>query len=186
MISKVFNSQCKNPTTRDWVSTIKADLEYLGLNVNFADIRAMSKGKWKNTVKRSIKENSFINLEKIKQGHSKVNKLKHFGVEMQSYFKPNGHEARKEEIQTIFKMRCNMTKVKINMKGMYDTFECGVCLKDDETQEHIYTCKEIWKMREENSEIIPEYNKIFNGNTREKLNVARIYKKNLEILEKIS
>ena len=76
-----------------------------------------------------------------------------------------------------------MTKVKINMKGMYDTFECGVCLKDDETQEHIYTCKEIWKMREE---IIPDYNKIFNGNTREKLNVARIYKKNLEILEKIS
>ena len=72
MISKVFNSQCKNPTTRDWVSTIKADLEYLGLNVNFADIRAMSKGKWKNTVKRSIKENSFINLEKIKQGHLKL------------------------------------------------------------------------------------------------------------------
>ena len=73
--------------------------------------------------------------------------------------------------------------MKLNMKGMYDTFECGVCLKDEETLEHIYTCKEIWKMWEE---IIPDYKKIFNGKTREKLNVAGIYKKNLEILEKKS
>ena len=56
---------------------------------------------------------------------------------MQPYLLPNELNASKEEIQLIFKMRCRVTHVKINLKGLYDTYKCGVFLKEDESQEHI-------------------------------------------------
>ena len=55
----------------------------------------------------------------------------------------------------------------MNLKGLHDTYECGVCLKEDESQEHIYKCKEIWKAKDNQREKIPEYEKIRNGNTKE-------------------
>ena len=57
------------------------------------------------------------------------------------------------------------------MRESYDKFECGICLKDDESQEHIHTCKEIWKIRKESTENMPNYKKTTNGNAIEKLYV---------------
>ena len=48
--------------------------------------------------------------------------------------------------------------VKMNMKGIYDTYECEVCLM--ESQKHVYECKEIWKKKERNDEHIPKYEKL--------------------------
>ena len=42
-------------------------------------------------------------------------------------------------------------------KGIYDSYECEVCNKEEETQEHILNCKEINKVNEvENNEKIIE------------------------------
>ena len=79
----------------------------------------------------------------------------------------------------------------MNLKGLHDTYECGVtykcgvCLKEDESQEHIYKCKEIWKAKHNEGEKIPEYEKIRNGNTGEKIQIARIFKENMKIQEKL-
>ena len=186
MISKVFQSQCNHQTSKDWITTIKSDLEYLGLNVNFADIKEMSKAKWKATVKQSIREMSLKYLNNLKQRHSKVNELKHTSIKMQPYLLPNELNASKEEIQLIFKMRCRVTHVKTNLKGLYDTYECGVCLKEDETQEHIYKCTEILKLKEINDDKMPEYEKIMVGTTKEQIEIAKIFKENMKIHEKIS
>ena len=40
-----------------------------------------------------------------------------------------------------------MLNVKMNLKGLYDSFECEVCKDEDETQKHIYECKQIWKIK---------------------------------------
>ena len=69
----------------------------------------------------------------------------------------------------------------MNMKGLYDTYECSVCLKQDESQEKIYKCGEIWNTRKESFSNVPEYENIMNGNTKQKLEVARIFKENLKI-----
>ena len=73
----------------------------------------------------------------------------------------------------------------MNLKSWYDTYECTVCLDEDESQEHVYKCKEILKLRrcEEN---IPEFDLIMNGNVKEQLAVARIFMENMKILEKLS
>ena len=78
-----------------------------------------------------------------------------------------------------------MTKVKMNMKGLYDTHECRKCSIENETQEHIYKCEEILKLKAQKYEKYPEYEKIISGNSREKLQIARIFRENMKIIESI-
>ena len=54
------------------------------------------------------------------------------------------------------KIRSRVINVKMNMKGIYDNYECEVCLMEDESQKHVYECKEIWKRKESNEENIPK------------------------------
>ena len=183
MVFNVFQSQCENRTKRDWVTTVINDMEVLGLNVTFSEIQAMTKIKWKNIVKNRIKENSLKYLENMKQKYSKVMDLKHMNLTIQKYFLPTVQEISEEEIQMIFKMRSQVTKLKMNMKSAYDSYECKVCEKDDETQQHVYECKEIWKIKGKNIENIPQYEKIKNGSVSEQVEVARIFKENLNVHE---
>ena len=53
---------------------------------------------------------------------------------------------------------------------------CRYCEKENETQDHIYQCKERWKLNDIEFENVPKYEKIIDGNTREKIQVARISK----------
>ena len=62
MIKRVFQSQIKNKSKKDWITTILKDIEELNLNVTFEDIKKMSKGHWTNIIKESIKYNVFRNL----------------------------------------------------------------------------------------------------------------------------
>ena len=72
----------------------------------------------------------------------------------------------------------------MNLKGIYDTYECEVCLKEEESQKHIYECTEIWKIREINHENIPKYENILNGDVLEMIEVAKIIQANMKIQEK--
>ena len=68
-------------------------------------------------------------------------RLEYEKLEMQTYLLPNRFECSKEDTQIIFKIRSNMTNAKMNKKNLYKTHECTVCLKENETQQHIYICK---------------------------------------------
>ena len=183
MVKRVFESQQKNRTKNDWISTVLKDMEQLELDVTFADIQKMSKGEWKTIVKRSIIQKALQNLIEIKQTHSKVMQLNYEKLEMQSYFLPNKLECSREEIQMIFKLRRNMTNVKMNMKKLSKTHECSMCLKENETQEHIYTCDKIWEKSGKKNENHPEYGKIMTGNRKEKIMISKIFKQNMDIVE---
>ena len=95
---------------------------------------------------------------------------------------PNDVEKmNKDEVQMIFKIRCRMLNIKMNMKNQYDTFTCLVCLNEDETQKHVYECKEILKLNNKKHSEIPEYEEIFSGNVHKKVKIARILEENLKI-----
>ena len=47
----------------------------------------------------------------------------------------------------------------MNYQGLYDDFECGAC-EEQEDQEHIYQCKVLVKINQ-NQEEIPKYEKRF-------------------------
>ena len=85
-----------------------------------------------------------------------------------------------EERPLIFKLRSEVTNIKMNYKGMYENFQCEVCNEEDETQEHIIKCKILNKEEKDNV----DYSKIKNGNIIEMVKIARMFKKNLGIREK--
>ena len=103
---------------------------------------------------------------------------------MQRYLKPNNLKIKKDEAQTIFKMRSRVTEVKTNYKGNYETYECDLCKMEEESQEHILVCKEILKTRN-NDKKPPEYKNIFNGNTGLQLEVAQYFDENLRRRKKM-
>ena len=65
MLFKVFEKQCQNRTTKDWVTTVLNDLEILGMKTTFADIQKTNKTQWKNIVKIKVKEHAFKVLEEM-------------------------------------------------------------------------------------------------------------------------
>ena len=113
MVHQFFEAQMKNPTPKDWVTTVGNDLKELDMNVTFADIRTMSKGKFKSMLKLNIKKKAIKELEKKKSTHSKVKHIKHGFLKIQSYLLPSEMKMTQEERQLIFQLRSGVTHVKI-------------------------------------------------------------------------
>ena len=108
-----------------------------------------------------MNHHDFKYLNEMKKKHSKVRHLKHEKLEMQSYLKLNDVDIKKSETQNIFKLRCNMTKVKCNMSNMFDSLECRICKNELETQKHVYECETLWKQKNYEYEIA--YERIMDG-----------------------
>ena len=64
---------------------------------------------------------------------------------------------------------------------MYEDFLCEICNEENESQEHIIKCKKI----EKNNTIKLDFSKIFNGNVNQMVEVARKFKENIEIRDRI-
>ena len=146
MIHKFFESQRKNKTSKDWVTTVLEDLKKINLNMNFDEIRNMKKSVFMNTIKRKTEYEALKYLETLKEKHSKVKFLEHPVLKMQKYLMPNDMKIKNEECQEIFKLRSKVTEAKMNQKNRYENYECEVCGNFDETQEHILTCEVILSM----------------------------------------
>ena len=183
MINRFFHTQLKKRSKRDWVSTVLRDLEYLGMKgISMEEIRHMKKSHFMKKVKEEIQNKTFEKLQKVKSSHSKVEKVEHNTHKIQKYLQPNKTKISKEEAQLIFRLRCRVTEVKINFRGKYDNMDCRACDMKDETQQHILECEEINKNKMEED---IKYEKIFNGTVIEKLKVAKKFKENFDILEKM-
>ena len=141
----------------------------------------MKKAHFMNKVKCEIRIRLFEKLQNIKLSHSKVNKIKHNGLRIQKYLKPNKSKMSKEEAQLIFKLRCRVTLTKHNLKRKYTTLECRACGLEEETQEHIMVCKELNEKK--NIEEF-EYEKLLHGTVIKQLKIARKFKSNMDILER--
>ena len=88
----------------------------------------------------------------------------------------------KEEAQEIFKLRSRMSDVKLNYKGKYESLKCEICDEnEDESQKHIINCKSLNMINEE----IPNYEDIFSGNVKKKIEIARKFIQNIKLREKL-
>ena len=68
----------------------------------------------------------------------------------------------------------------MNLKGMYDNFECTACGLEEESQIHVIKCKKLDENRLEKN---IQYEKIFTGTVYEKLEIAKIFRENYDVLE---
>ena len=184
LIHRFFKVQQKTRNKKDWVSKVINDLEELDINIDFDTLKDMKKSSFSDLLNKSIETSAFKRLENLKMSHTKVENVKHYMLQIRKYFQPSEANATKQEIQLIFKLRCRMTETKTNFKGLYDSYECDLCGKEDESQEHILKCTRLVNMNKDISEI-PIYDQIFEGNTNEQVNIARIFQQNMKFKEKL-
>ena len=180
-------AQLKSRNKKDWVTTVLKDLEELEIKLSFEEIRKMKKSSFQALVKTKINEYAFKNLEKEKLSHSKVVKINHKMLQLRTYFVPNNMKASKEEIQTIFKLRCRMTNLKTNMKGMYENIECPLCEGKgaEDSQEHvIQECKMIENMIQDKSEMI-NYDNLYENDALKLIEIGRKFISRMKIREKV-
>ena len=167
IVNRFFQAQLKNPTQKDWVTTVKNDLEYLDMKgCSMENIMKMKKISFVKTIKEKNRIKVFEKLTMAKTSHSKVRKVEHSYIKIQKYLQPNSMKMTREEAQLIFHLRCRVTEAKNNSKGKYDNLECGACGLFEENQQHILECKVLNK--EKSTEEI-KYENLLNGTVEEKL-----------------
>ena len=118
MISQVFEAQRKNPTTKDWVTMVKYDLELL--NMKLEEIPKMNKKEFMKKIKEKIILKTKMDLNEMKESHSKVRQIEYPILKMQKYLKPNEEMVKVEEKKLLFRLRCETTNLKMNMKSLYE------------------------------------------------------------------
>ena len=102
----MFESQRRNRNKQDWVTTFLSDLEELKWDINLEDIQKMKKNVFLKIVKRKVQHKTLMDLNKVKQSHSKVKDVKHKVLKMKQYL------MTKEDGQMIFKLRFKVTETK--------------------------------------------------------------------------
>ena len=152
--------------------------------MSIEEIKVMRKSTLSNSLNKSMNEKAIEKLNEVKSKHSKVLHLKHEIMNMKKYLKAHGVKSNKEEKQLIFKLRSRVTDLKMNYQGIYDFHDCDACGIEDESQKHILECPTLISFNEENEEIT-EYEKIFEGTIQEKLDIARLFQKNMEIKDSL-
>ena len=139
MIYKFYTVQKYSPSEGDWVLQVKKDMEEIKLDLSEADIKAMSKYRFKNIVKQKIAKLAILDLEsRKKQKSAKLNITK---FEPQQYILSKSLSI--SEVQNLFKIRNNMVEVKENFKSSYDNEWCRLCLVSRETQRHLLDCIKV-------------------------------------------
>ena len=179
MIRKVFETQLKNEKPKDWVNTVKRDLKDLKLEVDIEKIQVLKKSALKGILNKAILNMSLTRLNEIKANHSKVQKLK-----MQNYLKANNQKMSQNESETIFKMRSRVSNVKTNYRGRFENFECSLCNKDMETQQHIIECKSIRNVKKTENENV-KYENLYGENVKQQLEIAKLFIENMNIKSKL-
>ena len=121
MMYKFLQSQLKNKRPRDWITLVLKDIDDLKQNISLEELKEIKKPTLKKNLNKTVLEEAFERLNKMKENHSKVRHIKHYKLEMQKYLKSSKLIMKQEEAQTVFSLRCRMTDVKINYKGSYET-----------------------------------------------------------------
>ena len=143
-------------------------------------IRSMEKSRFMKEKRQSIQKKALEKLQKEKESHSKVKEIEHISIQMQKYLQPNSVKMMKEDAQPIFRLRCRVTGVKINMRGKYDNLECEACGLEKETKQHIIKC-EVLNRNKDDENI--QYGRLLNGTVKEQLKIADKFQENNEVLE---
>ena len=126
-----------SPHFSEWCLTIQNDLEELGLEENFDDIKNMSKKSWLTKVKAAMKVKAFEDLLDTQESYSKGESLSYGDLKLRSYFKSK--RLYPSQATLIFKIRTRMLNVKNNYRQSYQDLRCPLCMSECDTQEHMMT-----------------------------------------------
>ena len=174
MVKRFFKIQIQQPRKGDWVSSCKMDLEKMKIELNFQEIRMMTKEHFLKIINCKLEENALEYL--LKKRGSKGKEIFYNNLEMAEYLMPHNDKLSTEEKRSLFAVRNRM----VNIGNNFGKIEiCEKC-KMNEDMEHIYNCKYLNKQQNKIS-----FKKIYNGNLDEQSRILRIFERNMNERTKI-
>ena len=87
MIYRFFQAQKKDGTPKDWVTTVRKDLEKLNIDMNFDKIKLLRRSHLKKIECQKLEMKAMNDLEEKKLNHSKVKDIMHENFGMQKNLK---------------------------------------------------------------------------------------------------
>ena len=106
------------------------------------EIKNISKNKFKLYLRTKILEGAFQYLQKSRKRLKKGSQIEYTKFSIQNYLKSN--ELKFEEKIFLFKIRCEMTNVKVNFSKMYVDNKCDLCIQDQiQSDSHLLECLTI-------------------------------------------
>ena len=106
LVRQFLLTQSINPKKKDWVTTIKEDFEQLEINLTYLQIEEMGKSKYKNMIKKKIKESAFRYLVSKKTNRNgKGKEINYSKLQMQNYLTEENEEVNNLERKLIFQLQ---------------------------------------------------------------------------------
>ena len=154
LIKRVFWAQVEKPIKGYWCLVVREDLDALGLNfLSYFEIGNKSKEQLKTLITDQIATVSLRYLDAEKQKLSKIANISYPKVEIQAYLVDPHLTTRLKQL--TFKWRTRMIKVGWNY-GVKE--QCPLCQNADDTQDHLFHCKNIHGNCSEGKAISSDHN----------------------------
>ena len=143
MINKVYRAQKLSPVSGDWVLLIEEDKQMFNIKMADDEVKAVSKYKFTNFVKKKAKELTIEYLMRLKQKHSKSTDLDVQDLSISPYLIDGRFS--KESRELLFKLRSKTVDVKENFKNAHfnNHMLCELCLLFPCTQSHPLQCPQL-------------------------------------------
>ena len=164
LLRNFFEAQCAHPIKGDWVSTVKNDLESVGIKMSFEDIRKCSKNSFKDLVKKAIRSKAFRSLIEAKEKHSKGGEIGYEELNLQEYLQADSPLSLKEK-RFAFAVRSRGLDLRNNFKAGKSDLNCRLCKENLEDQAHLLVCPALSKVGTQTSQ--PHYSDMFSQNIGE-------------------
>lgn len=174
MISKVFQLQLEQPSKGDWPSSCIKDLEELQIAMSFEEIKLISKNRFNKILNERIKEASLSYL--TGKQNTKGGDIIYTKIEMSEYLSPLSNLSIDDK-RRLFAVRNMMIDIPANFSKSNENIKC-IC-GEQENMAHIYQCGFL-----SSDKLNIEYEKIYNGNIHEQIEVFRKFENNLKIRNK--
>ena len=173
LLYKFFKAQLREPTTNDWCTQVKLDLEDLGIEEDFDFIKSLSKSQMSKMVKEAYKQKAFDDLIDHQLSYSKGDNLEYGELKIRGYLK--NLSINPSEAKFIFMLRTRMLNFKHNFKGSHlNDLLCPCCFQEQDTQLHLISCSKLSGLV-----TIEEFNCIFGSNDDKMKNYVKKMRKNL-------
>ena len=168
LTKQIVNAQKLNQIHGDFYSQVAQNMNDLNI---YEDDIGKNESKFKIFVKDRIEKVAFIFLMEKAKIHSKTNDKLYTNMKGSSYFSDQRFSTNLCNI--VFMLRTRMYDVKNNFRNKYinENLKCPLCNEENDTQEHLFTCKVLREKCKD--EIISSYEDIFLNDTDILLEVAK-------------
>ena len=131
-----------DPVKTDWCTQVKIEMDELGIEDNFENLKTLSKYKMSKMVKEAYKSKAFDDLLEKQSTYSKGNELVYGEFKMRGYLSNQNIKSTNKKL--IFSLRSRMFNVKQYYKGtnLFD-MTCPCCRTELDTQRHLIFCSKL-------------------------------------------